>query len=181
MTRRSGFMRIELTVVMATSAALMGIATALVFLFVRCVELARENLRVTAVRAGMTEQFRRDAHAARKAQAQWPNRHRTSAWRLDLAGGRALVYQARPGGLARTETVDAAVVAEEIYRLPGYASVWNDRLAGRPDRTAAVADCAVRGAAWRTGGPPHGDRRRLGPGRWGMRGGGGRSGWWRGP
>jgi prepilin-type N-terminal cleavage/methylation domain-containing protein len=132
MNRRRGYSLIEMLVVMATTAAMLGIALGLLHLLIRLEHGSREEVRQRTTLHRLADRFRRDVHAARQFPAlevprppgaQGPEREEgTSGWRFSLDDGRAVQYRAEQGQLVRAERAEGDVIAQDSYVLPPHAT-----------------------------------------------------------
>jgi hypothetical protein len=64
MKRRSGYMLIELVAVIATGAAMLAIATGVIYALFEAEEASRDQLNHALTAGRLADQFRRDVHAA---------------------------------------------------------------------------------------------------------------------
>lgn len=119
---RRGYSLIELLMVMAIGAALMGTTMATLFTLLRSEQAARGRLRQAMTLDRLAEQFRRDAHEADRvvasAQGTAPG-----AWEFRHGGGRTVEYRAGTEALLRLERVEGKIASREEYVLPAGALV----------------------------------------------------------
>lgn len=120
MKRRSGFMLIELLVVITVGSVMMGIAVGLLYTLMQMDGKSRESTQDLSGIARLAEQFRADVHAA----SAWMPLEQPSqgagypGWKLQCTGDREIEYHAKQGTLYRTETAGGQARSRESYHLP---------------------------------------------------------------
>ncbi len=124
MKRRSGFMLIELLVVITVGSVMMGIAVGLLYTLMQMDGKSRESSQDLAGLARLAEQFRADVHAA----SAWtplgqsaPQGAGYPGWKLQCTGDWEIEYHAKEGTLFRTETAGGQARSRESYHLPAGA------------------------------------------------------------
>jgi prepilin-type N-terminal cleavage/methylation domain-containing protein len=148
--RRRGFTLVELLTAATVGSALMGIAVGLLYALMRADAGVHEQSAHRLAAARLADQFRRDAHAARrlvqgergKAQeargkaeggrgngggtyppsaSPLPPSALSTTWRFELADGREVEYRPAPERLLRVERWHGRTVREEQFVLqPGW-------------------------------------------------------------
>lgn len=118
-TRRRATSLVEMMVVLAVSAAIFGIAGTLLFSLLTGRGDGRKNLERQIDQMRLTEQFRRDVHAADAAEvpAEEPQ------LQLMLPGERSVDYRFANQQLQRCEKQRDQVVRYETYRLENATEV----------------------------------------------------------
>jgi len=120
MKSRNGYSMIEMLVVMATGAVVLGIAVALLHTLLQGERAGRERLRRCAVIGRLADQFRRDVHAAVGTTAEQPDDGEDPAAGrcFELTPDVMVVYRFPPGAVTRSELAGAKLRHRESYRLP---------------------------------------------------------------
>jgi hypothetical protein len=155
MNRRRGFSLIEVATVIATAAAIMGVAVGLLYMLLRLEEGSRDYVRERTAMRELSDQFRCDVHAADevtpvKAPA---GEGAGPAWRFSLPAGRVVEYRVEQDELARSERQEDKVLRRESYRLPAEATVsievLGDAAPGVVRLEVRSAEAQSNVAAWR--------------------------------
>jgi prepilin-type N-terminal cleavage/methylation domain-containing protein len=133
MVHRRGFTLIEMAVVIAVSAVLMGIGTGILGLLLRSERLARDDLGYGRSVSRLAEQFRDDVHAAAEGPHSRPGQ---TGWQWQLPPDRTVVYQLKPGTISRTEWVGKVLRRQESYNVPAEGAA---RIEISPDARPATA------------------------------------------
>lgn len=155
--KRGGFSLIEMLVVLAALAMLMGLSFTLLFGMVRTDRVGEGTLRRINRRAEIADQFRDDVHAAIDMPAE-RGEYRAGPTCLILKQGDAswVVYQAEPGRLIRivqsggTSTRTPIRLASEesdaeFSRIDGVARLRLTELVKHGTAKVAVIDAAIGG------------------------------------
>lgn len=149
--RRSAYTLIEMLAVLAVGSALLGTATATLYLVFRAESGGRQQLLLATTLDRLAEQFRRDVHEADAITPRQPG-----AWEFRQPGGRTVEYRPGKDCLVRLELVCGRPERREEYALPTGAEVAIESPPqGRPglavlritvpvDQTAAAARRGVR-------------------------------------
>jgi prepilin-type N-terminal cleavage/methylation domain-containing protein len=117
-TRGRGFTLVELLVVMTVSTMAIGVLVGIVSHVLRVNSSVGEHLEAVVALGQLSEQFRRDVHAAARAEiettADQPRR-----LRLDGTGPARVEYEILASGLRRVETDALGGQHHELFVLPG--------------------------------------------------------------
>jgi len=155
MNRRRGYSLIEILVVIATGAAMMGVALGLLGMLIRLEQASRREVQEETVMNRLADQFRRDVHAAdRLAVASAPGvADLPPVWQFPLEAGHVVEYRAEQGELVRIERRDDKVLKQESFSLPAEARVSidpaGDALPGIVSLRIAGTGIRPPGPAWR--------------------------------
>ncbi len=113
MLKRRGVSLVEAVTVMAGSALLLGVTVALMHTLLRTGDATRNRVHWCGSIDRLAETFRQDVHAAVSEGTPESDGHR-----FDLADGATIVYQFKPGNVARTESQGESVTRRESFVLP---------------------------------------------------------------
>ena len=119
MKRRSGYALIELVAVITTGAAMLAIATGVIYSLFEAEEASRDQLKHALTTGRLADQFRRDVHAATKVTeaSQSPDAPHTSGWVFTLSGERSIEYLADGRSMIRTQREKGKTVRRESFDL----------------------------------------------------------------
>jgi len=127
----------EVMVAVSVGSVVLAAATATLSAFLRAERSGRDHLRQTLDVGRLSQQFRSDVAAA--TAASMPADAKTPELRLDLAGGRQVVYRADGPLLRRDATGGEKAAHHETYRFPGCALTLSVRREPADAATIAIA------------------------------------------
>jgi len=117
---------IEMTVTIAVSCVLLGIATSAILLMFRAEERSRTHARQRGQLERLARQFREDVHAATNVtEVKAPAGQAVGGgWDMSGSDGKpAVQYRRTEGGLTRTVNNGGQAAQRETYSLPPSATV----------------------------------------------------------
>jgi hypothetical protein len=137
MKRRSGYMLIELVAVIGAGAAMLAIATGVIYTLFEAEDASREQLRHGLTAGRLADQFRRDVHAATAmAEArQSADDPGTPGWVFTLSDERSVEYLPDGQSTVRVERVEGKTVRRETFDL---GRRWRASIGRRPEGETAV-------------------------------------------
>lgn len=115
---RRGYTLIEMLVAITAGVVVMAVATGMLHTLMRLEQQSHKRFTERAAVARLTDQFRRDAHAALEATLIAPEEGKPVgglAWRFALADDHRVEYRSDLEGLLRTESLGDRTTAEERY------------------------------------------------------------------
>jgi prepilin-type N-terminal cleavage/methylation domain-containing protein len=115
--RRRGFTLIEVVLVVGAVAIVTGLCAGLLRALLRLDRVAKTHALETAAVARLARQFRLDVHAGTAQPAGTPAEPATKL-ELALPGDRSILYEARAGGVVRSQRHGAEIERRESYGLP---------------------------------------------------------------
>ena len=137
MKRRAAYMLIELVAVIATGAAMLAVATGVIYTLFEAEEASRDQLRHALTSGRLADQFRRDVHAATGITegAQAADDPHLPGWVLALSGDRTVEYLLDGRSMVRVERAKGKTVRRESFDLGRH---WQASIGRRPEGETAV-------------------------------------------
>ena len=137
MKRRSGYMLIELMAVIAAGAAMLAIATGVIYTLFEAEEASRDQLRHALTSGRLADQFRRDVHAATEMTEAPPSADdpHSPGWVFTLSGERSIEYLSDGRSMIRVDRAEGKTVRRESFDLGRH---WQASIGRRPEGETAV-------------------------------------------
>ena len=126
MKRRSGYALIELMAVLATGAAMLAIATGVIYVLFEAEDASRDQLSHALTAGRLADQFRRDVHAA----TEMTETPQSPGWVFALSGGRTVEYRVDGRSMVYTQRAQGKTVRRESFDL---GRNWRASIERRPE------------------------------------------------
>lgn len=119
MKSRRGFTLVELLIVLSVAAAMLLVATSVLYLLKQAQVNTRQRLAVQRSVTRLARQFREDVHRAGAMERlpDTPNSPNVVIWSLAMEAGGTVNYEIGAGSLRRVQTEKASKLHED-FRLP---------------------------------------------------------------
>ena len=137
MKRRNAYSLIELVAVISAGAALLAIATGVIYTLFEAEETSREQLNHAMTSGRLADQFRRDVHAAtgltearQSAEGQAP-----TGWVFAVSEERSVEYLLDGESTVRVERVEGKTIRREVFDL---GRRWRTSIGRRAEGKTAV-------------------------------------------
>ena len=130
-------MLIELLAVIAAGSAMLAVATGVIYTLFEAEQASRDQLNHALTTARLTDQFRRDVHAAdgiTTAPLSVDDPH-ASGWVFTLPDQRSVEYLVNDRSLVRVERAQGKTVRRESFQLGRH---WQASIESRPEGETAV-------------------------------------------
>ena len=117
---RRGYTLIEVLVVVTVSTVLLGVAAGVLCLLLRAERGGREHVYRASVVARLSDQFRRDVHAALHTIPA--DAAEKGQWSFAMPDDHVVAYRVVPGEIERRERLGEKLVRRESYALAADSS-----------------------------------------------------------
>ena len=143
MKRRGGYMLVELIAVIGIGAAMLAIATGVIYALFEAEEASRDQLRHALNAGRLADQFRRDVHAATGITEAPPSVDGTpSPGRVfTLSADRSIEYLPDGRSMVRVERVKGKTVRRESFDLGRH---WQASIERRPEGKTAIVGLRIQ-------------------------------------